>query len=112
MTLGPSGLPGSFRLHTWVSVMRQEAHTLEYASPQPGPHWRRWPIVELLVLAAPTVAQMSSYTLMQFTDRWMLGRIGGTEGTLQAAAAGTAGITFFAVIGFGFGVLLVVNTLV
>ena len=95
--------------------MNQESNTLEDAAPslpQPDAHWRRWPIVELLVLAAPTVAQMSSYTLMQFTDRWMLGRIGGTEGTLQAAAAGTAGITFFAVIGFGFGVLLVVNTLV
>jgi MATE family multidrug resistance protein len=92
--------------------MNPESNTLQYASTDPQPHWRRWPIVELLVLAAPTVAQMSSYTLMQFTDRWMLGRIGGTEGTLQAAAAGTAGITFFAVIGFGFGVLLVVNTLV
>ena len=85
---------------------------LEQSHAGPSQNWRRWPIVELLVLAAPTVAQMSSYTLMQFTDRWMLGRIGGAEGTLQAAAAGTAGITFFAVIGFGFGVLLVVNTLV
>jgi multidrug resistance protein, MATE family len=72
------------------------------------PHWRRWPIVELLVLAAPTVAQMASYTLMQFTDRYMLARVG----DLQAAAAGTAGITYFAVVGFGFGVLLVVNTMV
>src|SRR4051794_16395797 len=72
------------------------------------PAWRRRPIVELLVLAAPTVAQMASYTLMQFTDRYMLARVG----DLQAAAAGTAGITYFAVIGFGFGVLLVVNTMV
>src|SRR5215207_3996290 len=81
---------------------------LQYAAPEPPAHWRRWPIVELLVLAAPTVAQMASYTLMQFTDRYMLARVG----DLEAAAAGTAGITFFAVIGFGFGVLLVVNTLV
>jgi MATE family multidrug resistance protein len=69
--------------------------------------WRHWPIVELLVLAAPTVAQMASYTLMQFTDRYMLSRVG----DLEAAASGTGGITYFAVIGFGFGVLLVVNTL-
>ena len=83
--------------------------TLPYATPEPAPpHWRRWPIVELLVLAAPTVAQMASYTLMQFTDRYMLARVG----DLEAAAAGTAGITYFAVIGFGFGVLLVVNTMV
>ena len=80
--------------------------------PESRQAWRRWPLTELLVLAAPTVAQMSSYTLMQFTDRWMLGAIGGRAGSMQAAAAGTAGITYFAVIGFGFGVLLVVNTLV
>ncbi|WP_428937298.1 MATE family efflux transporter [Fontivita pretiosa] len=68
----------------------------------------RRPIVELLLLAAPTVAQMASYTLMQFADRWMLARVG----DLEAAAAGTSGITYFCVIGFGFGVLLLVNTLV
>jgi multidrug resistance protein, MATE family len=67
----------------------------------------RLPIVELLLLAGPTIAQMASYTVMQFTDRWMLAQVG----DLEAAAAGTAGITFFAVIGFGFGVLLIVNTL-
>jgi MATE family multidrug resistance protein len=68
----------------------------------------RRPIVELLLLAAPTVAQMASYTFMQFTDRWMLAKVG----DLQAAAAGTSGIAFFCFLGFGFGVLLVVNTLV
>jgi multidrug resistance protein, MATE family len=65
------------------------------------------PLVELLLLAAPTVAQMASYTLMQFADRIMLAKVG----DLEAAAAGTAGIAFFSVLGFGFGVLLVVNTL-
>jgi MATE family multidrug resistance protein len=69
------------------------------------PH--RLPIVELLLLAGPTIAQMASYTVMQFADRWMLASVG----DLEAAAAGTAGITYFAVIGFGFGVLLIVNTL-
>lgn len=66
----------------------------------------RLPIVELLLLAGPTIAQMASYTVMQFADRWMLAQVG----DLEAAAAGTAGITYFAVIGFGFGVLLIVNT--
>jgi MATE family multidrug resistance protein len=65
------------------------------------------PLRELLLLAVPTVAQMASYTLMQFADRWMLAYVG----DLQATAAGTAGIVYFCVIGFGFGVLLVVNTL-
>src|SRR5688572_30322738 len=71
-----------------------------------APH--RSPLAELLFLALPTVAQMASYTLMRFTDRWMLARVG----TLEAAAAGTAGLSFFCVLGFGYGVLLVVNTLV
>jgi MATE family multidrug resistance protein len=79
-----------------------------------GPHKLRYalearerPLRELLLLAVPTVAQMASYTLMQFADRWMLAYVG----DLEATAAGTAGIVYFCVIGFGFGVLLVVNTL-
>ena len=36
----------------------------------------RSPVVELLGLAAPTVAQMASYTLMQFIDTLMLSRVG------------------------------------
>jgi MATE family multidrug resistance protein len=68
----------------------------------------RSPLMELLVLAAPTVAQMASYTVMQFVDRLMLAEVS----DLHATAAGTAGLTYFCVIGFGFGVLLVVNTLV
>src|SRR4051794_23886843 len=66
------------------------------------------PLAELLYLALPTVAQMASYTVMQFIDRWMLAKVG----TLEATAAGTAGITFFCFLGFGFGLLFVVNTLV
>jgi MATE family multidrug resistance protein len=79
----------------------------ELAKQLEGPQQPRLPIVELLLLAGPTIAQMASYTVMQFADRWMLARVG----DLEAAAAGTAGITYFAVIGFGFGVLLIVNTL-
>jgi MATE family multidrug resistance protein len=79
---------------------------LSYESLADAP--QRRPLAELLILALPTVAQMASYTVMQFTDRWMLARVGG----LEATAAGTAGITYFCVLGFGYGVLLVVNTLV
>lgn len=66
------------------------------------------PLVELLLLAAPTVAQMASYTLMQFADRYMLAIVGDVE----AGAAGGAGMVFFSVLGFGFGIMMVVNTLV
>src|SRR5687768_11368376 len=68
----------------------------------------RRPIVELLALALPTVAQMASYTAMQFADTYMLARVGGVEAT----AAGQAGMLAFTFISFGMGVLFIVNTLV
>lgn len=68
---------------------------------------RRRPLAELLLLAGPTIAQMASYTLMQFADRGMLAAVG----DLEAAAAGTAGMLYFCFLGFGFGTLFVVNTL-
>jgi len=66
------------------------------------------PLLELISLAAPTVAQSVSYTVMMFIDTWMLSRLGADEFT----AAGNAGMFGFSIICFGFGVLLVVNTLV
>lgn len=68
----------------------------------------RSPLAELLLLAGPTVAQLASYTCMQFADTWMLSMLGVAEPT----AAGNAGIFAFSVIGFGVGVLFCVNTLV
>ncbi len=68
----------------------------------------RSPIRELLTLAAPTVAQMASYTVMHFIDTLMLSRVGNDA----AAAAGMAGLFSFTLISFGFGVLLLVNALV
>ncbi len=68
----------------------------------------RKPLAELLYLALPTVAQMASYTVMQFIDTWMLARLG----TAEPTAAANAGMLAFAAISFGFGVLMIVNTLV
>src|SRR4051812_22127902 len=65
------------------------------------------PVVELLLLAGPTVAQMASYTVMQFLDVWLLSRVGDRE---AAAAASSAGF-LWSLISFGSGVLLLVNTL-
>jgi MATE family multidrug resistance protein len=67
----------------------------------------RRPIVELLRLALPTVAQMASYTVMQFIDTWILSRLGETAAT----AAGNSGMLCFAFIGLGVGTLVIVNTL-
>src|SRR5437868_4390777 len=68
----------------------------------------RGPVIELLVLAAPTVAQMASYTVMQFIDTLMLSHVGAAPAT----AAANSGLFSFSIIGFGIGVLWVVNTLV
>jgi MATE family multidrug resistance protein len=68
------------------------------------------PMVELLGLALPTVAQMASYTVMQFLDAWMLARA--THHVQSSTAVGNAGMLAFSIISFGMGVLWVVNTLV
>src|SRR3954454_22397316 len=76
---------------------------LEYSSAP-----ERRPLVELLLLAMPTMAQMASYTVMQFGDTWMLSRLG----VRCPTAAGNAGLFAFSFMGFGAGVLFCVNTLV
>src|SRR5580704_9285317 len=68
----------------------------------------RRPIVEMLSIALPTVAQMASYTVMQFIDTWMLSRLGETAAT----AASNSGMLAFSFIGFGVGTLILVNALV
>jgi MATE family multidrug resistance protein len=68
----------------------------------------RRPIVELLALALPTIAQMGSYTVAQFIDTYMLSHVGDAEAT----AVGMAGLVSFTVISFGFGVMMLVNAMV
>ena len=60
------------------------------------PKTEQRPIVELLYLAGPTVAQAVSYTVMQFIDTWMLSRLG----TDAPTAAANAGMIAFAFISF------------
>ena len=70
------------------------------------------PIWELLSLAAPTVAQMASYTLMQFVDTWILARATGAGDVTSPTAAANAGLIAFSVISLGMGVMFCVNALV
>ena len=63
---------------------------------------------QLILLAVPTVLQMSSYTVMQFADTYMLSLVD----DVSATAAGQAGGIHFSFISLGFGVLLLVNALV
>lgn len=65
------------------------------------------PLRELITLAAPTVAQMASYTLMQFIDAAILSKTGAEAPT----AVGNAGFIGFSLISFGMGVMFVVNAM-
>ena len=78
----------------------------DYAQPVHPP--AKTPLWELLSLALPTVAQMASYTVMNFTDTVMLSRLG----LLEPTAAANASLFGFALISVGFGTMWVVNTLV
>src|SRR5687768_17118209 len=69
----------------------------------------RRPLAELLFLALPTVAQMASYTVMQFADSLQLA-VG--AGDAAATAAGMGGFMVFTSMSLIWGALLVVNTLV
>jgi MATE family multidrug resistance protein len=83
---------------------------LDYESNAGG---RPSPLRELLGLAGPTIAQMASYTLMQFIDTWLLSRYGANRATaVEPTAASNGGMFAFALISVGFGTLTVVNTLV
>ena len=72
--------------------------------PAAGPAARP-PLRELLALALPTVLQMLSYTVEQFTDIYMLSKVSNDAAT----AAGAAGMVSFTVLAFGFGVMMLVN---
>ena len=68
----------------------------------------RFAIQEVWSLAWPTILTMTSFTVMQFTDRLMVGQIGKVE----IAAQGNAGTWAFAAIATIMGVVTVVNTFV
>jgi MATE family multidrug resistance protein len=68
------------------------------------------PLRELLGIAAPTVATMTSYTLMQFVDKLIVSRIGPEP--IYVGAQGTGGIAAFVPISIAMGVITVINTYV
>ena len=77
------------------------ADVLDYARDAADPPARS-PLGELLALALPTVAQMASYTVMQFIDTLMLSHYGGPDSRVAApTAAANSGILAFAVISLG-----------
>ena len=66
------------------------------------------PLSELWSIAWPTVLTMTSYTVMQFVDKLMVGQVG----PLEVAAQGNGGVWAFSLIAFVLGLLTVVNTYV
>ena len=94
--------------NTGSSNSSKDTTVLEYAALPGGDRPGTRPLRELLSLALPTVAQMASYTVMQFTDTWMLSMVG----DMEATAAGQSGMLSFTIISLGVGVMLVVNTFV
>ena len=68
------------------------------------------PIVEMLVIAAPTVVTMTSYTVMQFIDGLMVSRIGPDE--VYVSAQGNGGMVVWFAMAFFLGLTGVINTYV
>lgn len=70
----------------------------------------RSPLVEMIAVAAPVVATMSSYTAMQFVDALMVGKIG--PDPVYIAAQGNGMVWSFVPVSGMMGLLTVVNTFV
>ena len=87
-----------------LEIKRRErkAQTLEISPSSQSP------LREVWAIAWPTVLTMTSYTVMQFVDKLMVGQVG----PLQVAAQGNGGVWAFSLIAFVLGLLTVVNTYV
>lgn len=75
-----------------------------------APTRTRSPLGELLVLAAPTIATMTSFTVMQFIDKLMVARIG--PDPVYVGAQGNGGLAAFVPIAAMMGLITVINTYV
>ncbi len=71
----------------------------------------RHPLVEMLFIAAPTIITMTSYTVMQFFDGFMVSRYG-TTGDVNVAAQGNGGMTVWLAMSVILGLIGVINTYV
>jgi MATE family multidrug resistance protein len=76
----------------------------------PPPQPATTPLLELLRVAAPSVATMASYTAMQFVDKLLVSRIG--PNPVYVGAQGNGGLAAFVPISMAMGVLTVINTYV
>ncbi len=63
---------------------------------------------EVWAIAWPTVLAMTSYTVMQFFDKLMVGQVG----PLELAAQNVGGLASFGIVAFAMGMVTIVNTFV
>ncbi len=68
------------------------------------------PLAEIARVAMPTVAAMTSYTLMQFVDKWLVSKIGPEP--IYVGAQGNGGLAAWVPISICQGMLTIVNTYV
>ncbi|MDX2146059.1 MAG: MATE family efflux transporter [Planctomycetota bacterium] len=70
------------------------------------PEKQRSALIELLAVAAPTVATMTSYTVMTFTDKWLVSHLGAD----YVGAQGNGGLAAWVPQSVAYGALQVINT--
>ena len=71
----------------------------------------RHPLIEMLIIGAPTVVTMTSYTVMQFIDGMMVSRIQPAD-PVYVAAQGNGGIVVWIAMATMLGLLSIVNSFV
>src|SRR6185295_519844 len=77
---------------------------------QTGVQTRERPLLEMLRIAAPTVATMTSYVLMQFVDKLMCSRI--SDEPIWVGAQGNGGLAAWVPISIVMGGVFAINTFV
>ncbi len=82
----------------------------ESVNPTPTLDVQRSPLAELLSIAMPVVATMTSYTAMQFVDKLMVSRIGPEP--VYVGAQGNGGFLSWIAISVAMGTLTIINTFV
>jgi MATE family multidrug resistance protein len=75
---------------------------------QVEPPAERRPLAELWSIAWPTILTMTSYTVMRFVDKLMVGQVGPTELTAQS----NGGVWAFTMVVWTMGTITVINTYV
>ncbi|VAX38974.1 hypothetical protein MNBD_PLANCTO03-281 [hydrothermal vent metagenome] len=78
-------------------------------TPQPPP--QRSPLMEMVIIAAPSIVTMTSYTVMQFIDGKMVSEITPAD-SVYVSAQGNGGMAVWLALSLALGAMGVINTFV